>query len=122
MEFNKEGFIQDALKEFIRVNKLKGEAYYSGKRSKAQINFCKFASKYNLSNKGYGFLDSFFGGVIMKTMFKGYTIDKNIILPAIIESLEENDGHLDKELIEFKKVEIEESNKEQRFIQCTLFN
>jgi len=103
MEFNKQKFIQDSLKEFIRVNKLQGEAYYNGKRSKAKLNINKLASKYNLSNKGYGFIDSFFGGVIMKTMFKGYTTDESIILPAIIESLEENKEQLDKELIKVNK-------------------
>lgn len=96
--FNKEQFINDCIKEFIRYNNLKKEAFYNGKSSKAKFSTNKLAKKYNLSNSGYGFLDTFVGYVIMKTMFAGYVTDEKILREAIEKSLKETENKLIEEL------------------------
>lgn len=98
MEFNREGLIQDTLGEFIRCNTLKSEAFCSGKSSKAKVNINKLAKKYYLSNEGHAFLDMFVAGVIMKTMFNGYTTNTETLRTAITQSFDENIALLEKEL------------------------
>lgn len=68
MKFNKNQFINDALKEYERVDKLRYKARKGGKRSKATINFQKLWEKYGVSQEGYGFLDMFFSHITMATM------------------------------------------------------
>lgn len=79
MNFNKELFLKEAVKEYIRWTNIKKKAHYEARRSKAKINVNKFSKKYNLSSEGYSFLDMFFGNIIMQTFGDAFNTDETIL-------------------------------------------
>jgi hypothetical protein len=98
--FDKEEFLNDAAKEHERVNKLKMKAHYKGKRSKASHNTKKFSNKYNLSNDGYGFLDMFFGHMILNDINNMFTDNKEDVYKLAEDALIACYSYLKRELQE----------------------
>lgn len=98
MVFNKEQFIQEAYKEYCRFTQIKKKAHYEGRRSKAKININKFGKKYNLSTEGYGFLDMFFGHIIMQTFGDAFNTSEEYLFPRIENAFKSNEHLLNNEI------------------------
>jgi hypothetical protein len=94
MGFNKETFLNEAIKEVERLDKLNKKARLQGKRSKAKFNYNKFCNKYGFSPEGYGFIDMFYGQILLFQMNEMFSSDEKESIIEIVYKAFESTKHM----------------------------
>jgi hypothetical protein len=95
--FNKETFLNEAIKEIQRLDKLNKKARLQGKRSKANFNYNKFCNKYGFSPDGYGFIDMFYGQILLFQMNEMFSSDKKASIIELVSKAFEATKHMIKD-------------------------